>query len=142
MSANMKQTDRVKELRQPVEQIWLAGLGALALTEEEGGKLFKSLVKRGKGFEKITRNRLEDAFEATRAVPGNAMARIEEGVSDTFSGVLRRLGVPSRREINSLTRRVEGLATTLEKRTAKPRRAAPKAKRNGMKRRAASATPA
>ena len=138
MSANMKQTDRVKELRQPVEQIWLAGLGALALTEEEGGKLFKSLVKRGKGFEKITYNRLEDAFEATKAVPGNAMTRIEEVATDTFSGVLRRLGVPSRREINSLTRRVEGLATTLEKRTAKPRRAATKAKRNGMKRRAAA----
>jgi hypothetical protein len=68
------------------------------------------------------------------------MTRIEEVATDTFSGVLRRLGVPSRREINSLTKRVEGLATTLEKQSAKPRRAAPKAKRNGKKRRAMTAT--
>ena len=42
-------------LRDSVGQIWLAGLGALALTEQEGTKFFKTLVKRGEGFERTTR---------------------------------------------------------------------------------------
>ena len=123
MTTNMKKTNNgTRTLRQPVEQIWLAGLGALAVTEEEGGKLFKSLVKKGQGFEKDTKVRFDDAFEATKSVPRKAMTRIEHGVTDTFENVLHRLGVPSRREINSLTRRVETLATTLEKSSARPRR--------------------
>ena len=125
MPANTKKTEksgRIETLRQPVEKIWLAGLGALALTEEEGTRLFKSLVKRGQAFDKDTRHMLDKAVENTRTAPGEAINRIEEGVTDTLGGVLRRLGVPTRKEINSLTRRVETLATTLEKRPARPRR--------------------
>lgn len=112
---NRKPTTRVETLRQPVEKIWLAGLGALALTEEEGTRLFKSLVKRGQGFEKDTRTMLDRAVETTKAAPGEMVTRLETGVTETITGVLQRIGVPTRREINALTRRVEGLATTLER---------------------------
>ena len=124
-----KPTSRIDVVRQPVEKIWLAGLGALALTEEEGGKLFKSLVKKGQGFEKDMKPRLDEAIDEARHAPGNAIARLEAGVNDTVAGVLRRIGVPSRKEITSLTRRVEGLATVLEKKAAKPRRPRPAARR-------------
>lgn len=129
MAANIKKTEkpgRVEIIRQPVEKIWLAGLGALALTEEEGTRLFKSLVKRGQGFEKETRTMLEQAVNTTRSAPREAMTRLEDGMTETIGGVLQRLGVPTRREINQLTRRVEGLATTLERRPARPRRIASK----------------
>ena len=126
MSANTRKNARVRTVRQPVEQIWLAGLGALSLTEQEGTKFFRALVRRGEGFEKTTRERLEDVVAATRSAPGNAIARLEEGFSETLEGALRRLGVPSRSEIASLTRRVEGLATTLERQPARRRRMATK----------------
>ena len=123
MPANSKKTntDRVETLRQPVEKIWLAGLGALALTEEEGTRLFKSLVKRGAGFEKDTRALLGRAVESTKAAPGEVITRLETGVSDTITGVLQRIGVPTKREINALTRRVEGLTTALEGKPARRR---------------------
>lgn len=140
MSAQKKNSG-VRTLRQPVEKIWLAGLGALALTEEEGSRLFKSLVKRGAGFEKETRTRLGDAVAATKAAPGNALVRVEEGVTDTLSGVFRRLGVPTRKEITSLTRRVEGLATTLEQRSVKPRRSVKRTRASATKRRRATTAP-
>jgi poly(hydroxyalkanoate) granule-associated protein len=103
-------------LRDSVEQVWLAGLGALAVTENEGTRLFKNLVKQGEGFEKATRERLDKAVKRARAVPGQTMTAVEEGLDETMVRVLHRLGVPTRREINSLTRRVEGLTTTLEQR--------------------------
>jgi poly(hydroxyalkanoate) granule-associated protein len=36
-----------------VRKVWLAGLGALAITEQEGSDLFQRLVKRGKELEKV-----------------------------------------------------------------------------------------
>jgi poly(hydroxyalkanoate) granule-associated protein len=123
---NRKPASRVETLRQPVEKIWLAGLGALALTEEEGTRLFKSLVKRGQGFEKDTRAMLGHAVETTKAAPGELVTRLESGVTETITGVLQRIGVPTQREINALTRRVEGLATTLEHKPARRRHVARK----------------
>ena len=114
-------------LRDSVGQIWLAGLGALALTEQEGTRFFKTLVKRGEGFERTTRARLDKAVASAREVPTNAISRIEETFDDTVTGVMHRIGVPTKREINGLARRVEGLAASLERRTA-TRRAAPKRK--------------
>lgn len=109
-------------LRDSVEQIWLAGLGALALTEDEGSKFFKTLVKRGEGFERTTKARLGKAMSSARQVPGVAMSRIEETIDDTMTGALNRIGVPTKREINGLARRVEGLAASIERRTAPARR--------------------
>ena len=123
----MKQATRknatTSTLRDSVEQVWLAGLGALALTEEEGSRFFRALVKRGEGFERDTKVRLRKAMTAAREAPGAAVTRIETELDDTMTGVLRRLGVPTKREINSLTRRVEGLATTLDRRPPAKRRA-------------------
>ena len=64
---------------------------------------------------------LEQAVSTTRSAPREAITRLEDGVTETIGGVLQRLGVPTRREINQLTRRVEGLATTLERRPARLR---------------------
>jgi poly(hydroxyalkanoate) granule-associated protein len=44
-----------KDLRKYTQQIWLAGLGAFAKAEEEGGKLFDNLVKIGEDLESKTR---------------------------------------------------------------------------------------
>ena len=115
-------------LRDSVGQIWLAGLGALALTEQEGTKFFKTLVKRGAGFERTTRTRLDKAMASALEVPTNAMSRIEGTVDDTMTGVMQRIGVPTKRELNTLARRVEGLAASLERRTATRRTSAPKRK--------------
>ena len=112
-------------LRDSVGQIWLAGLGALALTEQEGTRFFKTLVKRGEGFERTTRARLDKAMSSAREVPNTAMSRIEETFDDTMTGMMQRIGVPTKREINTLARRVEGLAASIERRTAPRRRVSP-----------------
>ena len=106
MSRMIKSTSRTPMLRDSVEQVWLAGLGALALTEEEGIRFFKRLVKKGEGFEKETRARLGKVVTRAKAAPTEAMERFEAQLEDTRTGALHRLGVPTTREIDSLTRRV------------------------------------
>lgn len=102
-------------VRESVEEIWLAGLGALALTEEEGTKFFRTLVKKGEGVERRSRSLLDSTMSAAKAAPRNALTKIERRVDGTFENVMHRLGVPTRREITGLTRRIEGLAQSMEK---------------------------
>ena len=116
-------------LRESAERIWLAGLGALALTEEQGSKFFKNLVKKGEAFDRETRSRLDKQVALVRQAPTTAMKRIEGSVEQTMTGMLHRFGIPTRREIHSLTRRVETLADSLEKQTStRKRRPTPKPK--------------
>ena len=123
--ATKKASRKQPVLRESAERIWLAGLGALALTEEEGTKLFKSLVKKGAAFDKATRSRLDKQIATVKDAPSSAIRRIEGSVEHTMTGMLHRFGIPTRREIHSLTRRVESLADSLEKKTTARKRRTP-----------------
>lgn len=107
--------------------IWLAGVGALATTQEEGGKLFKRLVKKGEKVDLSSRTGVDDTVDKAREKVGEAKDRIEDQVdkakgavssawgdlTSTFDeqlgAALHRLGVPTRDEIKTLTARVEAL---------------------------------
>lgn len=132
------------------QQIWRAGLGAFSLAGEEGGRLFSTLVKRGAKVEKLGRARLDDMFATLSDRVGGRMSdvresaetareRIAAGVDTTMTGALHTLGIPTRKEIASLARRVEKLTEVMEHRPAKPRRPAATGRR--ASRAAKAATP-
>lgn len=110
------------EIKDSAHKIWLAGLGALQAAEEEGSKLFSSLVERGEAFESRGRKRYEDVKDQVEEATGKARDRAEsvwekvEGrLDDAVTSALGRLGVPSRDEIATLTQRVEELTAVVEK---------------------------
>ncbi len=103
------------ELRESAGRIWLAGLGALATAEEEGGKLFRNLVERGESFDGpdpvgAATRKARDA----RQQAGKAMGKVEEAFDQRVTEALHRVGVPTRREIEALTERIEKLQGLLE----------------------------
>ncbi len=119
MAKVTKTSGRMLTLREPAQQIWLAGLGAFAMAEEEGSKLFSNLVKKGKTLEKANLARLEKVrtrVDELRAMPADTMSRLGGGFDTGVEAVLDRLGVPTKKEIGALTRRVEALTKALEKR--------------------------
>lgn len=121
------------ELSKRGRDVWLAGLGALATVEEEGNKLFKRLVERGEQFEEERREELKAASEKAREQRDEALAQIEEAgeetqslLMDTVNTALERFGVPTRNEVDRLSKKVEtlseqvdNLSKTLSKRKAK-----------------------
>ncbi len=121
-----KKTDLPTDLRESAHQIFLAGLGALAVAEEEGSKLFKTLVKKGEGFEKRGKKQIE---KVSKSVEGQVDAALDQaegawgklgrGFDERVAGALTRLGVPSRMEIQKLTKRVEQLTKKVDQ--AKPK---------------------
>lgn len=100
--------------------IWLAGLGAFAKVEEEGGKLFEALVKEGERVEACTRKMAGDTIQEVKgkveAVADRATDtwdKLEEVFEDRVARVLNRLGVPTIEDIEELSRRVEALTESV-----------------------------
>lgn len=129
MAKLTKVTGKGLALREPAERIWLAGLGAFAMAEEEGSKLFSTLVKKGKVIQKASTAKLDERMEGVRErlaglreIPDATMERINGRVDATMTSVLHRFGVPTKREIGTLTRKVEELTRSLEDKRVRPRR--------------------
>lgn len=106
-------------------EVWLAGLGALSRLEDEGDKVFQTLIERGKEYEDKRRDQFEEATENLRNQQASftedvterlddATQSVEKAVSDTLSGTLGRLGVPTQDEVRGLSRRVGELSEKLD----------------------------
>ncbi len=104
---------RAPALRESVEQVWLAGLGALAVAEQDGSRMFRNLAKKGEGLERASRTRLRRMTARAEGVRSSTMDRVTTGIDDAMTTVLHRIGVPTAREINNLTRRIESLTSTM-----------------------------
>ncbi len=114
--------DAVKESAQ---QIWLAGLGAFAKAQEEGGKVFDNLVKEGMGIQQKTQaaaqERLAEAASKIShmatdvgARAGQQWGKIETIFQERVSKALDQLDVPTAGDIDELTDRLDALSRTVE----------------------------
>jgi len=117
------------EVAQSAQKIWLAGIGALATAEEEGSKLFNSLVKKGETYEARGKQRVEEVKARVEEVVGKAEGSFEKSFEklggafdEKVAEAIQRLGVPSRNEIAKLTKSVEELTVKVDQLKASPAR--------------------
>lgn len=107
-------------VRDSAQQIWLAGLGAFAKAQEEGGKVFDALVREGTSIQRRTRAMTEEKIgevtgKVTKAAgdigkqANKSWDRLEQVFEDRVSRALTRLGVPTSKDIQALIARVEAL---------------------------------
>lgn len=130
--ATKKKTALVPQAKESARNVWLAGVGALAMAEEEGGKMFDQLVKKGATFESKNKKRLQTMVENVKDMRGDVSSvfgKVTAPVNSAMERAMHRLGVPTRKEIATLTRRVEELTKAVEKSKAKPRKTAAKTSR-------------
>jgi poly(hydroxyalkanoate) granule-associated protein len=132
--------DLEQRVKESANRIWLAGLGAWAMAEQEGGKLFKSLIAKGESLEiagreqlgKVrervgeladnARERFGEATDGVRGRAGGVVDRVERGIDERIGAALEKVGVPTKGEIARLTHRIEALTELVEKQ-AKTRKA-------------------
>ena len=109
-------------------EIWLAGLGAFSVAQQESGKLFEQgnklfekLVSEGTKLEKKTRNvagtavgdikgGVESKVGAVRQQAADNWDKLENIFEDRVARVLGRLGVPTADDVNKLSARVQKLS--------------------------------
>lgn len=124
------------------QQIWLAGLGALSRTQQEGGKFFDALVEEGVRIQEkthaYTREQVHQAHdqatpwvEAARKRTNAAVGKLEQVFDERIARALKRMNLPSHQDLKDLSARIDALSSQLRgerKSPAKPRTAAKRTK--------------
>ena len=132
LSADNKKSNALlsSTVKDSAQQIWLAGLGAFSKAQEEGGKVFESLVKEGLTIQRKTQAVAEDKItEATSRVTHMAndigskaqgqWDKLENIFEDRVAKALAKLGVPSARDLKALSERVDALSKGVKAAPAK-----------------------
>ena len=121
-------------VKDSAQQIWLAGMGAFSKAQEEGGKVFEALVKEGMTLQKKTQGIAEDKISevtgkmsamagTVTAKAGQNWDKLEAIFEARTAKAMGKLGVPTAKDVEALTQRVDALAAAV----AKLGKAAPKA---------------
>jgi poly(hydroxyalkanoate) granule-associated protein len=148
-----------EQLRQAVQQVWLAGMGAIARAQKDGPAAFQDAVTEGlKLFgqtgttaQRRVRDVVGAAQETLQARVGGAREQAQEtwdNLEALFQSRVQRamhqLGVPTAEEIRELSRRVAELNDSVME-SAQPKRRTPrkkaKAKAPAASRRAKATAP-
>ncbi len=132
-------------VKDSAQQIWLAGMGAFAKAQAEGGKVFEALVKEGTSLQRKTQAVAEERIgEVTskmsnmagdvQAKAGQHWDKLESIFEERTARALNKLGVPSARDIDTLIKRIDELSTQVARlsKGAPAKQAATAAKADGV----------
>ncbi len=94
------------DFRKYTKQIWLAGLGAFSRAEEEGNKMFDSLVKVGEELEsktvELTDQTVNKVAEKTKESVTDKKDKVEKLLDHGVSTSLNRIGLVSTKDVQHL----------------------------------------
>ena len=113
------------DVKKYAHQIWLAGLGAYAKAGKEGADYFKSLVSEGEEVEKqgkelvasqveAANSRIESFKEKVHEKTGGRFSKVEEVFDERVASTLGRMGIPSKKDIDQLSAKLDDLSAALK----------------------------
>ena len=103
--------DWALKVRDSANDIWFAGLGAFSKAQKGGADMFDALVAEG---EKV-QERIKSAADEMREKAGETRDKLEKVFDDRVGRALHALNVPTRKDIDVLSRRVHELTTMTKK---------------------------
>lgn len=124
--AGLLDSQLAASVKDSAQQIWLAGMGAFAKAQAEGGKVFEALVKEGVSLQRKTQAVAEEklgdvtgkmssmASEVTSKA-GASWDKLENIFEERTAKALGKLGVPTAKDVAELQRRVEELGAAVAK---------------------------
>ena len=114
-----------KEFKDSINNVWLAGLGVVSLTQKEAIKFYDTLLKEGKTLEtkskktvKEVSSKAEKKFDSIRKVADKQFNKVENLFETRIEKVLKKFDIPSVKDIKSLTSKVDNLVKELNKKAA------------------------
>ena len=123
-AAGLLDSQLAQTVKDSAQQIWLAGMGAFSKAQAEGGKVFDTLVKEGMSLQKKTQGLAEDKIsevtgkmsamaDTVTSRAGQNWDKLESIFEQRTAKALSRLGVPTAKDVEALSRRVEELAAAV-----------------------------
>ena len=86
--------------------VLLAGIGAVALTQEEIEKFVHKLIERGAIAEKDGRKLISDVMEKRRRKAEEVSVDAEETYEGRMEAAMARMNIPSKSDIDALSRKI------------------------------------
>ena len=116
-------------VKDSAQQIWLAGMGAFAKAQAEGRQVFDALVKEGMSLQKKTQSAAEERFgdvsskmtsmaEDAAAKAGKQWDKLESIFEERTAKAMKKLGVPSSKDVQALMDRIDALSAKVESRAS------------------------
>ena len=113
--------DLSKSVLESSRQIWLAGLGAFSRAQQEGRKVFDTLVQQGEALESKTKRSAIDTAAAAGTVAkakakemqvmaGGTWDKLEQVFEARVARALSKLGVHTHDDVEKLSARVDALS--------------------------------
>ena len=123
LAGGLSENQLAMTVKESAHQIWLAGLGAFAKAQVEGNKVFEALVKEGETIQSRTRKLTDEKIAEVAGKAAGTWDRLEQVFEDRVARALGSLGVPSKKDIDRLSKRVVELTAVVQELTdaqAKP----------------------
>ena len=112
------QKDIQKIMKDAANKFFLAGLGAFSFVGEKSSRLFNDLIEKGKDFESKSKEGKQGAVHDKLLDMKTKVEKygetLETVVDQRLKKVIEKIGLPSREEISSLSKRVETLMANVE----------------------------
>ena len=103
------------KIKDSANQIWLAGLGAFAKAQAEGQKVFDALVAEGQRVQEETKTAADERIAEIKSRGAGAWDKLEKVFEDRVARALHSLNVPTRKDIDTLSKRVHELTEATNK---------------------------
>jgi poly(hydroxyalkanoate) granule-associated protein len=125
-AAGLLDSQLAQSVKDSAQQIWLAGMGAFAKAQEEGGKVFEALVKEGSSLQRKTQavaeerisevtNRVSAVAEGVSSKAGQQWDKLESIFEERVAKAMNKLGVPARKDVDALIGRIDALSAQVAK---------------------------
>ncbi|HUG04780.1 MAG TPA: phasin family protein [Steroidobacteraceae bacterium] len=122
---SVAKSDLGKAARKSARTIWNAQRAAFETTHHEAGKVFGVAINESQKLSTRVLDRREDMIDNLAGVADEQLTTIEHSLQQGMSRVIRRVGLPTAKDVNSLSRRVDALTARVNSRAArKPKRRA------------------
>src|SRR5271165_5719010 len=107
--------DLAVKVRDSANQIWLAGLGAFSKAQQEGANMFETLVAEGEKFQERTKGGADERLAEVKEKATETWDKVEKVFEDRVGRALHALNVPTRKDIDVLSKRVHELTAITKK---------------------------
>ena len=108
-----REPDAFEKIEDSAHKIWLAGLGAFSKAEQEGEKLFKSLVQEGASVEDEYRKHLVGSVKKAASTTASTIDLMEEMFEKRMSEVMARIHTPAAESMDSVAKQLGELRSSI-----------------------------
>ena len=117
IASSLSEQPSAKQVMDSAQQIWLAGLGAFSKAQNEGKKVFETLVAQGSKIEERTRHVAEATIETAKEQASKTIDmatgkfdKLEQVFENRVHNSLNRLGVLTSKDVEALSSQVGELS--------------------------------